>query len=67
MKISSKIILAILVVIGLYAFSWGITVGLIKLITLCFSIKFNMGYATGFWLLLCLFQLLFGKQNKDKK
>lgn len=44
-----------------YAISWAITVGIIKLITMCFSIKFSLPVATGIWLILCLLKLVFHK------
>lgn len=48
----------ILTVVG-YGISWGITIGLIYLICLCFSWKFNLLIATGIWLILCLIKLVF--------
>lgn len=68
MKTSSKAIaamVAIVTAILLYAFSWGITVGLIKLITICFGIKFKLAYATGIWLIICLIKILFNKSKDD--
>nr|DAZ60790.1 MAG TPA: hypothetical protein [Caudoviricetes sp.] len=54
----------LVIVIGLivgYAISWAITVGIIKLITMCFSIGFSLPIATGIWLILCLLNLVFHK------
>lgn len=34
--------------------SWAGTVGIIYLITLCFSLNFNLLHATGIWLILLL-------------
>jgi len=51
-------VLAFLAVIGIAvlcnAFSWIITCGIIKLITVCFGLQFSWKYATGIWLLLTL-------------
>lgn len=63
----SKIITA-LIVIGIlilfYAASWGITCGIIKLITLCFDLPFSLKYATGIWLLLNLIKSILPKEKK---
>lgn len=56
----------LVIVIGLvigYAISWIITVGIIRLITMCFSIKFSLPVATGIWLILCLLKSLFHKSE----
>ena len=42
-----------------YALSWAVVVGIIKLITMCFSIGFSLPIATGVWLILCLLKLVF--------
>ena len=48
----------LLIVIGLILIcsllSWGVTVGIIKLITLCFGLEFSLLIATGIWLVLAL-------------
>ena len=36
------------------ALSWGVTVGIIKLITICFGCAFSLPVATGIWLILLL-------------
>lgn len=41
--------------------SWGVTVGIIYLITLCFNLHFNLVTATGIWLLMFLIKSLFSK------
>ena len=43
------------------AFSWIVTCGIIKLITLCFGIAFSWLVATGVWLILLLLKSVFGK------
>ena len=56
----------LVIVIGLivgYAISWAFTVGIIKLITMCFSIGFSLPVATGIWLILCLLKLVFHKSE----
>ena len=59
----SKILVAVLALVIGYAISWGITVGVIKLITMCFSIGFSLPVATGIWLILCLLKLVFHKSE----
>jgi hypothetical protein len=50
MKILAICVLTIL----LAAISWGATVGIIYLITLCFGLEFSFLTATGVWLVLTL-------------
>lgn len=52
-------LLAGIVAILLYALSWIITVGIIKLITLCFGWTFSWLIATGIWLIMILLGNLF--------
>ena len=52
------IILAFILII---AISWAITCGIIKLVTLCFGIAFNLAMATGIWLILWLLGSVFRK------
>ena len=56
------LILIIGLIVG-YAISWAFTVGIIKLITMCFSIEFSLSVATGIWLILCLLKLVFHKSE----
>ena len=54
------------IVIGLivgYAISWAFTVGIIKLITMCCSIRFSLPAATGIWLILWLLKFVFHKSE----
>ena len=44
----------------LYALSWIVTVGIVKLITMCFGWTFSWGMATGVWLILMLAKWVFG-------
>lgn len=52
------LVFIIAMVLG-YALSWAVVVGIIKLITMCFSIGFSLPIATGVWLILCLLKLVF--------
>ena len=51
-------------IIGL-AISWTITAGLVYLVCLCFSWQFNLLWATGIWLILCLVKAVFGKGGAE--
>lgn len=66
-KIFKYGIIGLLIVIALYAVSWIITCGVIKLITLCFGWTFSWPIATGIWLIICLIKLIFGQSNKSSK
>ena len=50
-------VLAILIIISVFILgfvaSWGITVGMVWLITCCFGWKYNLLTATGVWLIIC--------------
>lgn len=54
-----------LFLLGGYALSWALTVGLLRLIFLCFAWPFDIGLATGIWLILCLWKLLTHKGKKE--
>ena len=58
------IILAILI-FG-YGFSWAVTIGIIKLITICFGWTFSLAHATGIWLALVMIWLFFHKGKEGK-
>lgn len=45
------IVIFVLMITGALLFSWLITCGIIKLISLCFGWKFKWGIATGIWLI----------------
>ena len=49
-----KILGFLLLVVLANVLSWGITVGIIYLITLCFGLEFSLLMATGIWLVLTL-------------
>lgn len=48
------ILLGLLLILLGIALSWGITIGIIALICLCFHLTFNLLIATGIWLILIL-------------
>lgn len=54
MKTLFAVIISIVVIGGLYGISWVGTCGIIKLITMCFGLKFKWSVATGIWLIICL-------------
>lgn len=55
------VILAVLLFILVEALSFGVTVGLLYLISLCFSLQFNILVATGIWLIIELIRPKFKK------
>ena len=60
------ILTIILVIVGLVFLEWIITVGIIKLITMCFGWAFKWSVATGIWLIICILQSIF-KSNVNVK
>ena len=44
---------------------WGITVGIIYLICLCFDWHFSLLIATGIWLITVLIKITFGRSKKE--
>lgn len=60
-----KILISLIALVALYATSWAINVGIVYLLTLCFSLDFSLSLATGIWLVICLINLYFpNKRNK---
>ena len=53
------ILTIVLVIVGLVFLEWIITVGIIKLITMCFGWTFKWSVATGIWLIICILQSIF--------
>lgn len=51
--------IVILILALLYGFSWIVTCGIIKLITLCFGWTFKWSIATGIWLVICILKSVF--------
>lgn len=67
-KTTLGVLIFILAVMLAYALSWIITVGVIKLITMCFGLTFKWSVSTGIWLCLCVIQTwLKGAINLNKK
>lgn len=60
------ILTIVLVIVGLVFLEWIITVGIIKLITMCFGWTFKWSVATGIWLIICILQSIF-KSNVNVK
>lgn len=58
-KVVCTVIGLALVPVLYYGLSWIIVCGIIKLITICFSIPFKWSIATGIWLILCLLRAVF--------
>ncbi len=57
MKKKSNVVatlMIILLVIAAIGVSWGVTCGIIKLITMCFGWRFSFGVSTGIWLIFAL-------------
>lgn len=60
------ILTIVLVIVGLVFLEWITTVGIIKLITMCFGWTFKWSVATGIWLIICILQSIF-KSNVNFK
>lgn len=60
------LLFTIIFLIVVFAFSWIVTCGVIKLITICFGLKFKWSIATGIWLVMCLARTVF-KNNSSSK
>ena len=54
---------AVGIAVLLYALSWIIAVGIIKLITMCFGLYFSWGTATGLWLVILLLKSIFSHKK----
>ena len=61
-----NVLLAILIIAAYVFLEWIITVGIIKLITMCFGWTFKWSVATGIWLIICVLQFIF-KSNVNVK
>lgn len=64
---AAAVILFALAMLAIYALSWIITCGVIKLITLCFGWTFTWPVATGVWLVTCLARSVFKNTTTVKK
>jgi hypothetical protein len=56
------LIILLVLILG-YGLSWAVTIGIIKLITICFGLRFSLAYATGIWLVLILLRIIFSKKK----
>ena len=59
-------LLVIVIVAVCYGFSWIVTCGIIKLITMCFGLTFKWSIATGIWLIICILRSIFNVTVKNK-
>lgn len=57
----------VLALILIYALSWIITCGIIKLICLCFGLAFSWSVATGIWLITILLRSIFKSSTGGKE
>ena len=62
----SALLLTIIFLVVAFGFSWIVTCGVIKLITMCFGWQFKWSIATGIWLVMCLARTVF-KNNSSSK
>lgn len=61
---TSSVVVVVLFLIATIGASWGVTCGLVKLITMCFGWKFSLAVSTGIWLIFVLFNWMV-KSNKE--
>ena len=61
-----KLLIAVIELVISAAISWAVVVGILKLITMCFSIGFSFPVATGIWLVICLMRLIFYKSEERR-
>ena len=66
-KTTRGIIAVLFLMAALTAFSWIVTCGLVKLITLCFGWTFSWPIATGIWLVMILLRMVFVQSSSSKK
>lgn len=60
------LLLTIIFLVVAFGFSWIVTCGVIKLITMCFGWKFKWSIATGIWLVMCLARTVFRNASSSK-
>lgn len=65
-NLGSAALIVALFFIFIYGISWILSCGIIKLICLCFGLKFKWSVATGIWLIMCLLQSVFVSRNKNE-
>ena len=66
-KTTRGIIAVLFLTTALTAFSWIVTCGIVKLITLCFGWTFSWPIATGIWLVMILLRMVFVQSSSSKK
>lgn len=66
-KIIKSGLFAILVIAFLYFLSWIATCGIIKLITVCFGLKFRWLIATGIWIIMCVIRILLSSSKQHSE
>ena len=66
-NIGFGIVFAVLLMALIYGFSWIITCGLIKLITMCFGWTFKWRIATGIWLVIVILKSIFSHHTTINK
>lgn len=62
-KTLSVIVLTIVLLLISCVLSLVVTCGIIKLITICFGLKFKWSVAIGIWLIMCLLSAVFKSGN----
>ncbi len=62
----SALLLTIICIVVAFGFSWIVTCGVIKLITMCFCWQFKWSIATGIWLVMCLARTMFRNNSSSK-
>ena len=55
-----KALAIVLTILLSFTLSWGVTVGIIYLICMCFTLEFSLLIATGIWLVIMLLRGVFG-------
>lgn len=54
-----NLLFAALIIVAGTAISWAVTMGIVKLLTLCFGWRFSLPVATGIWILLMIAKAVF--------
>lgn len=61
-------ILLLLIALMCLGITWGVIVGAIKIITLCFGLRFSLAHSTGLWgILMTLWILFYPRKRSSKK
>ena len=60
--VGGSITAVILIYLLIYALSWIVTCGIVKLITLCFGWTFSWAIATGVWVAALFLKWIFGRR-----